>query len=163
MPDIPKQTKPFERYKGGEYFVKKEDLNGFDARLRALERQHDLGQASIFNEGLILVKFAERVYSNDLKWYLAHPLILDTNGSSAETFPTPFTSPQYGNNIQIPCYDYKEHTDYDMWVRNPLYFSVAQNERAWVAYCPRYWGFYLINPQCPGVDEETDPDPNPPE
>ena len=161
------QSPPFERYRGGERRIKKEDLNNFDARLRALENQFSLGQADAYNEGVILVQFAERIYTDDLKFYKAHPLVLDTGGTSidmSEVIGDTITPPMYDStaNDILPVYDYYERTDVDIWFRNPLFFKASNDERGFVEFIPRLGCHYLINVQCPGYDENTDPDPYPP-
>ena len=53
-------------------------------------------------------------------------------------------------------------SDVDLWFKNPLFFKAASGERGFVEFLPRYNVLCLINLQCPGYDEDTDPDPSPP-
>lgn len=155
----------FKKYRGGERGVRKEDLNNFDARLRKLEKQLHLGQPDVYAEGPIFVQFAERLYSNDLKLYKANPFILDIEQKAVDLIDVinpNITKPLYQDDPVVPIFDYYLDTTVDIWFRNPLFFTASVNERGIVQFIPRLHGFYLINLQCPGADENTDSDPSPP-
>lgn len=150
-------------YQPGDKFIYAEDLNRLNERLKALER---VWNQSLFQytDDLVLVKLAERLYSNDIKYYSAYRLQLDVLDGAG---PLLRSKALQQNNYDKESFDYvsREDTTTDpiYWFRNPLYFTGSIGDRAWIARVP-YLGndFYLIQIQCPDDDENTDADPFPP-